>query len=129
MIKFDIIRHYTMPKDNTKDTLGVAIKSARLERDITRAELARKLHVTPQHLGAIENGRKNPSLELLFQIIHELHITADRFFYPQTEHDHLELEEIILSLCQGGDKRINVILSSLHSLVVENRRKILRNGR
>jgi transcriptional regulator with XRE-family HTH domain len=112
--------------NNIKDTLGAAIKSARLEKNIARAELARRLNVTSQHLGAIEKGRKKPSFKLLFHMIHELNITADRFFYPETEHDHLELEEIILSLCQGDDKRVNTILSSLHSLVVENRRKVLK---
>jgi transcriptional regulator with XRE-family HTH domain len=100
--------------DNTKSELSVAIKSARLERGMTRAELAKKLHITPRHICAIENGQKKPSFELLFHLIHELHITADRFFYPETEHDHLELEEILLSLSQGDDKRINTILSALN---------------
>jgi transcriptional regulator with XRE-family HTH domain len=109
--------------DNKNDVLGVAIKSARLERDITRAELARKLQITPRHLGAIENGRSKPSFELLSHLVHELHITADRFFYPETEHDHLELEEIILALCQDNDKHVNTILSALHSLVVEKRER------
>jgi transcriptional regulator with XRE-family HTH domain len=84
-------------------SLCLAVKSARLEKDITSAELAKKLHITPRHLGTIENSRKKPSFELLFHMVHELHITEDRFFYPETEHDHLELEEIILSLCQGDE--------------------------
>jgi transcriptional regulator with XRE-family HTH domain len=91
---------------------------------MTRAELAKKLRITPRHLGAIENGKKKPSFELLFHLVHELHITADRFFYPETEHDHLELEEILLSLSQGDDKRINTILSALHSLVIEKRQAV-----
>jgi transcriptional regulator with XRE-family HTH domain len=114
--------------DNIRDELGAAIKSARKERDITRAELAAKLHITPRHIAAIENGRKKPSFELLFHMTHALHITADRFFYPETEHDHLELEEIILALCQGNDKRINTILSALHSLVVENKNKVSKEA-
>jgi transcriptional regulator with XRE-family HTH domain len=114
--------------DNVPEVLGGAIKSARLEKGITRAELAKRLGITPRHLGAIENDEKKPSFELLFHMIHELHITADRFFYPETEHDHLELEEIILALCQGDDKRINTILSALHSLIVENRNKAPKEG-
>jgi transcriptional regulator with XRE-family HTH domain len=106
------------------DELGASIRSARLEKGITRAELAKKMRITPRHIGAIENGQKKPSFELLFQLVHELHITADRFFYPETEHDHLELEEILLSLSQGDDKRINTILSALHSLVVEKRQTV-----
>jgi transcriptional regulator with XRE-family HTH domain len=113
---------------NEKDELGTAIRSARLEKGMTRVELAKKMRVTPRHIGAIENGQKKPSFELLFHLIHELHITADRFFYPETEHDHLELEEILLSLSQGDDKRINTILSALHSLVVEKRQTVKGDG-
>jgi transcriptional regulator with XRE-family HTH domain len=114
--------------NNTMNELGVAIKTARLEKDMTRNELAVKLSITPRHLAAIENERKKPSFDLLFQLIHELHITADRLFYPETEYDHWELEEIVLSLCHGDDKRINTILLALHSLVVEKRQNAQQNG-
>jgi transcriptional regulator with XRE-family HTH domain len=116
-----VIEH-NMIDHNTTDEVGAAIKSARLEKGMARAELAKRLDITPRHLGAVENDEKKPSFELLFHMIHELHITADRFFYPEMEHDHLELEEIILALCQGDDKRINTILTALHSLVVEKRK-------
>jgi transcriptional regulator with XRE-family HTH domain len=123
-----MLTHMVTVNDNTKDELGMAIKSARLEKGMTRAELAKKMRVTPRHIAAIENGQKKPSFELLFHLVHELHITADRFFYPETEHDHLELEEILLSLSQGDDKRINTILSALHSLMVEKRQTVKGDG-
>jgi transcriptional regulator with XRE-family HTH domain len=114
--------------DNKIDELGAAIKSARINNGMTRRELAARLHITPRHIAAIENEQRKPSFELLFHLVHELNITADRLFYPKTEHDHLELEETILALCQGNDKRINTILSALHSLVVENRSKATQHA-
>jgi transcriptional regulator with XRE-family HTH domain len=36
--------------NNTKDELGMAIRSARLEKGMTRAELAKKLYITPRHI-------------------------------------------------------------------------------
>jgi transcriptional regulator with XRE-family HTH domain len=77
-------------KNNTKDELGKAIKSARLERGMTRAELAKKMHITPRHIGAIENGSKKPSFELLFHLVHELHchcLCVFRQFEWQLFHD------------------------------------------
>jgi transcriptional regulator with XRE-family HTH domain len=107
--------------DKVKEAFGTAIRTAREEIRLTRAELATKLHITPRHLGAIENNEKKPSFELLFHLIRELDITADRIFYPETDEEHLELEQVILELCQGDDERLNTILLFLHSLVTENR--------
>jgi transcriptional regulator with XRE-family HTH domain len=107
--------------DNVTEAFGTAIRTAREETGMTRAELAAKLRITPRHLGAIENNEKKPSFELLFHLIRELDITADRIFYPETDDEHLELEQIILELCQGDDERLNTILLFLHSLVKENR--------
>jgi transcriptional regulator with XRE-family HTH domain len=107
--------------DSMNEELGAAIKSARLESGITQTELAAKLHITSRYLSAIENGRKRPSFDLLYHIVHALDISADRLFYPETEHEHLELEETILALCRTNDTRVNTILSALHLLVVDKR--------
>jgi transcriptional regulator with XRE-family HTH domain len=57
--------------NNTKDDLGTAIKFARLEKGMTRAELAKKLYITPRHIAhdagaaqgiephALASGRQN----------------------------------------------------------------------
>ncbi len=56
------------------------IRDLRTERDLTQAELAIRLGVTRQTIIAIEQGRYSPSLEMAFQIAHELQLPLDQVF-------------------------------------------------
>ncbi|MGC4175453.1 helix-turn-helix transcriptional regulator [Demequina sp.] len=56
------------------------IRDLRTERDLTQAELAMRLGVTRQTIIAIEQGRYSPSLEMAFQIAHELQLPLDQVF-------------------------------------------------
>ena len=47
---------------------------------LSQDELARKLHVSRQTIGSIENGRYNPSLELAFQIADFFHLSIEEIF-------------------------------------------------
>lgn len=60
------------------------IRRLRFERgEMTQAELAERVGVTRQTIIAIEQGRYSPSLEMAFQIAHELGTTLDGVFqYP-----------------------------------------------
>ena len=54
--------------------------------EMTQAELADRIGVTRQTIIAIEQGRYSPSLEMAFQIAHELGTTLDAVFhYPTPE--------------------------------------------
>lgn len=43
--------------------IGDAIREARKERGMSQSELARRVHVTPQYISAIERGKEIPSDE------------------------------------------------------------------
>ncbi len=62
------------------------IKLARVENDLTQAELAEKVGVTRQTIGLIENGRYNPSLKLCLAIAKTLNKTLDELFW-EGNHD------------------------------------------
>ena len=47
---------------------------------LSQDELARKLHVSRQTIGSIENGRYNPSLELAFQIADFFQLSIEEIF-------------------------------------------------
>jgi hypothetical protein len=66
---------------------------------------------------SIENKQKIPSCDLLFRIIRELGISADRIFYPEYEHDHSMIGNLsnLLNCCD--EKDINVIKAILQSLL------------
>ena len=63
------------------------MKLARVEKDLTQAELAEKVGVTRQTIGLIENDQYNPSLKLCIGIARALHRTLDDLFWEDS-HDH-----------------------------------------
>ena len=57
------------------------VKLARIENDLTQAQLAERVGVTRQTIGLIERGRYNPSLKLCLAIAGTLNKTLDELFW------------------------------------------------
>jgi putative transcriptional regulator len=57
------------------------VKIARMKLSITQEQLARRVGVTRQTIGLIENGKYNPSLQLCIAIAKELNKTLDDLFW------------------------------------------------
>ena len=57
--------------------IGERIKSCRKIKDLTQHQLASKLGVTPQHISAIEQNNRTPSLSFLAKLGEELGVTTD----------------------------------------------------
>ena len=66
------------------------VKLARVENDLTQAQLAEKAGVTRQTIGLIEAGRFNPSLKLCMAIAKTLNKTLDDLFWIEEEEEHAE---------------------------------------
>ena len=64
------------------------VKLARVENDLTQAQLADKAGVTRQTIGLIEAGRFNPSLKLCMAIAKALNKTLDDLFWIGEENEH-----------------------------------------
>ena len=64
----------------------IRFKLARVENDLTQAELADKVGVTRQTIGLIENGKYNPTLNLCLVIARVLNKTLDELFW-EDGHD------------------------------------------
>jgi putative transcriptional regulator len=64
------------------------VKLARVENDLTQAQLAEKAGVTRQTIGLIEAGRFNPSLKLCMAIAKALNKTLDDLFWIEEEEEH-----------------------------------------
>lgn len=62
------------------------LKIARVENNLTQAELAEKIGVTRQTIGLIENGKYNPTLNLCISIAKTLNKTLDDLFW-EDGHD------------------------------------------
>ena len=63
------------------------LKLARVEHNLTQAELAEKVGVTRQTIGLIENGGYNPTLYLCMAIAKALDKTLNDLFWEEPEHD------------------------------------------
>jgi putative transcriptional regulator len=63
------------------------VKLARVENDLTQAQLAQKAGVTRQTIGLIEAGRFNPSLKLCIAIAKALNKTLDDLFWIEEEEE------------------------------------------
>lgn len=57
------------------------MRAARTARDLTQAELAQRIGVTRQTIGAIEKGDYNPTIQLCLRICKALGKTLDDLFW------------------------------------------------
>ena len=58
-------------------TLGQRIRERRQVMKLTQLELAKALDVTPQHVSAIEQDKRAPSLNSLAKLAEELGVSVD----------------------------------------------------
>lgn len=59
------------------------LKMARVEHDLSQAQLAKAVGVTRQTIGLIEAGGYNPTLKLRIQICKVLGKTLDKLFWEE----------------------------------------------
>lgn len=64
---------------------NIKLRMARVEHDLSQAELADRVGVSRQTIGLIELGRYNPSLNLCLAICHTLGKTLDDLFWEEPE--------------------------------------------
>ena len=66
---------------------NLKMKFARIEKDISQIELAKRVGVTRQTIGMIEAGDYNPTLKLCIAICRELGKTLDDIFGEDEENE------------------------------------------
>lgn len=66
-------------------TIGNRLKLARVEKELSQAQLAELAGVTRQTIGLIEAGRYNPTLKLCLILARETGRTLDELFWIKGE--------------------------------------------
>lgn len=88
--------------------LGTRIALLRRQAHLSQAELARRLKISASAMGMYEQGRREPSGEMLVALARELHVTTDYLLTgcPQTVPEAETLAHCLLSGIDGADLRL-----------------------
>lgn len=100
-----------------KKALGDAVRNARLEHDLTQTALAEKLGLDVRTIINIENYRGNPKFEVLYALITELKIPADKIFYSKTGYDQSSLQPLLYELHDCSDEDVQTLLPAIRYLM------------
>lgn len=78
------------PKKLPKNPMHNRVRVLRVERDMSRAQLAELIDVNPQTIGALERGDHSPSLDLAFRICEVFDLPVEAVF-SRTEFTPMSL--------------------------------------
>ncbi len=87
--------------------LGARIAALRREAGMNQAELAARLGISPSAVGMYEQGRREPSADMLVEIADLFHVSVDfllRGLPSGQEADRLN--EMLLSRIRAADRRL-----------------------
>nr|WP_120492140.1 helix-turn-helix transcriptional regulator [Corynebacterium lactis] len=68
------------PKNSPKEPIFNRISVLRAEHGLSRAQLAAKVEINPQTIGALERGDHYPSLDLAFRICEVFDLPVEAVF-------------------------------------------------
>jgi transcriptional regulator with XRE-family HTH domain len=81
-----------MPDHNTTPPFGKILRALREERRLTLDEAGRKSRLSPNYLGDVERGVRNPTLKVVARILAGLRVTWAEFGVRVDEADMLSEE-------------------------------------
>ena len=58
-------------------TIGKNLRTYRKQRNLTQEQLAERAGLSPNYIGILERGEKQPSLETLLTLLNQLNVSAD----------------------------------------------------
>ena len=74
--------------------LGKQIKAVRKAMKMTQEQLALKSNVSVKYIANIENGKQNPSFDILSSILHVLPLSLDSVINPNLSEAERECREL-----------------------------------
>ena len=83
ILHLSLIHIYTVSTERGERMKNKRLKLARIEKDLSQAQLAEAVGVTRQTIGLIEAGGYNPTLNLCIAICKTLGKTLDELFWEE----------------------------------------------
>jgi len=100
---------------------GQAIKKARNDRKLTREQVGGMLGISPRYLVDIENEGQHPSLQVLFELVKLLDISADQFFFPKTATSKTTSRRQLETMLDSMDEKDLIIMMGTAKAIQESK--------
>ena len=92
------------------NTLGDAVRRARMKLDLTQSEVAESIDVDVRTVLNIENYKGNPKMEVLFPLVRALKIDAREIFTPEIRRESPALRQLRLLIEQCTEEEAAAII-------------------
>jgi len=88
--------------------LGPRIAALRKAAGLSQAELARQLKISASAMGMYEQGRREPSVQMVVDMARELHVSTDYLLTGQngTQAEEAVLSDLLLDRVRSADRRL-----------------------
>ena len=101
----------------TKQALGICVRRAREDANLTQQQLADHLGIGLRTLSDIEAGQANPEFTTLCPLVKYLNISANDFFYPEssgvpvgtTTENLITRKQLLAQILSCSDYEIGII--------------------
>ena len=96
--------------------LGRRIRTTRKESGLSQEKLGELCGISTAHIGHIERGTRIPSVEVLFRIATELHISMDHLFFDSYTDSNSILKSISARLAGRDGEKVKIFLTTVKAL-------------
>lgn len=105
------------------NTLGDAVRRARMKLDLTQSEVAESIDVDVRTVLNIENSKDNPKMEVLYPLVRVLKIDAKEIFYPEMQRESPSISQLRLLIEDCSEKEAAAMIPVLKSVLAALRDK------
>lgn len=105
------------------NTLGDAVRRARMKLDLTQSEVAESIDVDVRTVLNIENSKSNPKMEVLYPLVRVLKIDAKEIFYPEMQRESPAISQLRLLIEDCSEKEAAAMIPVLKSVLAALRDK------
>ena len=105
------------------NTLGDAIRRARMKLDLTQSEVAESIDVDVRTVLNIENSKGNPKMEVLYPLVRVLKIDAKEIFYPEMQRESPSISQLRLLIEDCSEEEAATMIPVLKSVLAALRDK------
>ena len=105
------------------NTLGDAVRRARMKLDLTQSEVAESIDVDVRTVLNIENSKGNPKMEVLYPLVRALKIGAKEIFYPEMQREGPAISQLRLLIEDCSEEEAAAMIPVLKSVLAALRDK------